>query len=480
MSPRHGLRRPSVGASPLGSRQGSYSINQGPLFDAAIAGAVHAAAAASSVGAASAAGGGGGGGMQQQQQQLPPMPRRGSVELALPLPPQTRPSNPFAGPAPPLPEAAFNRRRSGESAVAGFAAMREASWPQPPRQQQPHEGRDLGLHLQPSQPQQQQQLPHQMQAHAQQHAGFQGSPRVVPSPFSRAEYLGPQPAAPQSMALPLLTLGLEPDSHHGSRQLQGSAGGRLRVDLNTALPPQQLQLQMPQEGPAPAPMPVTAPPQQQADSRREARNSPGHPQEGSLGSGGPASAELVLQSSSPSAEQRQTGDWLRAAGWGRGSAPAASSSQETLSGGGGSGGGLRTSPQPNSTASPLLTPARPSHPYPSSALGSLGSPADDTGDASAAGGGAGATPTDASLGTPPQPGPVPGGGGGSGSRGGADPAATSSPEFSERLRQMSLQYYKIEPASLPLELQSSLLEVLQVDAAGSNPLSGEDSPAPAS
>ena len=27
---------------------------------------------------------------------------------------------------------------------------------------------------------------------------------------------------------------------------------------------------------------------------------------------------------------------------------------------------------------------------------------------------------------------------------------------------MSLQYYKIEPASLPLDLQSSLLEVLQV------------------
>ena len=461
MSPRHGLRRTSVGASPLGSRQGSYSINQGPLFDAAIASAVHAAAAASG-GSASSAGGNSGGGMQQQQ--LPTMPRRGSVELALPLPPQSRPSNPFAGPAPPMPEAAFNRRRSGEGAVAGFAAMREASWPQPPRQQQQqqHEGRDLGLHLQPAQPQQQ--LPHQMQA---QHAGFEGSPRVVPSPFSRAsEYLGPHTIAPQSMALPLLTLGLEPDSH-GSRQQPGSVGGRPRVDLNTALPPQQLL--MPHEGPAPAPMPATAPPQQQTDLRREARSSPGGQQEGSPANGGTVPAELALLSS-PSAEQRQTGDWLRAAGWGRGPAPAVSPSQEALSGG---GGGPRTSPQPNSAASPLLTQARPSHTYPAGALGSLSSPTDaTTPDASAAGGGA-ATPTAASLSTPPQPGPVPGGGAGGGSRGGADSAATSSPEFSERLRQMSLQYYKIEPASLPPELQSSLLEVLQVDAAGSGPLQVE-------
>ncbi len=91
LSPRHGLRRTSVGASPLGSRQGSYSINQGPLFDAAVASAV-AAAAISEAGTSP----GGGGALQQQQQLLPPLPRRGSVELAVPLQPQSRPNNPFA------------------------------------------------------------------------------------------------------------------------------------------------------------------------------------------------------------------------------------------------------------------------------------------------------------------------------------------------------------------------------------------------
>ena len=440
MSPRHGLRRTSVGASPLGSRQGSYSINQGPLFDAAIAGAVHAAAAASG-GAASPAGGGGG--MQLQQQQLlPPMPRRASMELALPLPPQSRPSNPFAGPAPPLSEAAFNRRRSVEGTVAGFAAMREATWPQPPRQQQQHDGRDLGLHLQQprSQQQQQQQMQHQMQPHAE-HRGFEGSLRVVPSPFSRAnEYLGPQ--APQSMTIPLLTLGLEPDLPGSRQQQPGSAGGRPRVDLNTALPPQQLQLQMPPVGQAAAPMPIAAPPQQ-ADAGRGAARSP--QQEGSpVGGGrGPSPPEQLAMLSSPSAEQRQTGDWLRAAGWARGPAPApTSSSHETLSGSG--GGGSRLSPQPGSAASPLLTQSRVSHPYPmgGGALSSLGSPTEDAPEGSAGGGGGGASQSDASLSTPPQPGPVLGGGGG-GTRGGGDLAATSSPEFSERLRQMSLQYYKV-------------------------------------
>jgi len=92
LSPRHGLRRTSVGASPLGSRQGSYSINQGPLFDAAVASAVAAAA----ISEAGTSPGGGGAGGSLQQQLLPPLPRRGSMELAVPLQPQSRPNNPFA------------------------------------------------------------------------------------------------------------------------------------------------------------------------------------------------------------------------------------------------------------------------------------------------------------------------------------------------------------------------------------------------
>ena len=93
LSPRHGLRRTSVGASPLGSRQGSYSINQGPLFDAAVASAVAAAA----ISEAGTSPGGGGAGGPLQQQLLPPLPRRGSMELAIPLQQQSRPNNPFAG-----------------------------------------------------------------------------------------------------------------------------------------------------------------------------------------------------------------------------------------------------------------------------------------------------------------------------------------------------------------------------------------------
>ena len=320
--------------------------------------------------------------------------------------------------------------------VAGFAAMREAVWPQPPRQSPTsHDAHDLNLALSMHHQQQHQQQMQAMQGHAQRHGGLGGgSPRVIPSPFSRAaDFAGPETAAPQPMALPPLTLGLEPDGS-GGRQHQQQG---LRVDLNTTLPPQQQ-----------SPMPAEAAGHIGGGQQHHQQQQQGGVSQAGEGSGDPAASMLL-----PSAEQRQTGDWLRAAGWARGPPPEPAP-PPLLSPSSGSGSRL-ASQQP--AMSPQLTLARPSQSQ--SPSGSLLSPAPSLGDKPA-------TPHDnnpdagSMMSTPPQPGSA----GGGSSRGGAagDPAATSSPEFSERLRQMSLQYYKIEPASLPPDLQSSLLEVLQV------------------
>jgi len=337
--------------------------------------------------------------------------------------------------------------------VAGFAAMREAVWPQPPRQSPTsHDAHDLNLalsmhhHHHQQQQQHQQQLQAMQQGQAQRHGGLGGgSPRVVPSPFSRAaDFAGPETAPPQHMALPPLTLGLEPDGGGSRQHHQG-----LRVDLNTTLPPQQQSL-----------MPGEAAGHLGAAQHHLQQQQGGGGSQAGEGSGDPAAAMLL-----PSAEQRQTGDWLRAAGWARGPPPEPASNNPMLSPTGeSSSSGMRLASQ-QPAMSPQLTLARPSQSQ--SPSSSLRSPAPSPGDKPA-------TPHDhpdagSMMCTPPQPGSA---GGGGSSRGGpaGDPAATSSPEFSERLRQMSLQYYKIEPASLPPDLQSSLLEVLQVRIAITNSL----------
>jgi len=320
--------------------------------------------------------------------------------------------------------------------VAGFAAMREAVWPQPPRQSPTsHDAHDLNLALSMhhhQQQQHQQQLQAMQQGHAQRHGGPGGSPRVVPSPFSRAADFG-ETAAPQPMALPPLTLGLEPDGS-GGRQHQQQG---LRVDLNTTLPPQQQ-----------SPMPAEAAGHLGGGQQHHQQGGGGS--QAGEGSGDPGAMLL------PSAEQRQTGDWLRAAGWARGPPPEPAPNNPMLSPtGGSSSSGMRLASQ-QPAMSPQLTLARPSQSQ--SPSNSLRSPAPSPGDKPA-------TPHDhpdasSIMSTPPQPGSA----GGGSTRGGpaGHPATTGSPEFSERLRQMSLQYYKIEPASLPPDLQSSLLEVLQV------------------